>query len=83
MLELADPLGARVRGDEYETYSSPDTTFRHPDDEALKRAASTESRRMLWRDPSSPAWMRIYIVVLPRASWPLLGNSVGNRFQSQ
>ena len=32
MLELAERLGARVRGDELETYRTPTETYLHPDD---------------------------------------------------
>jgi hypothetical protein len=41
MLELAEKLGARVRGDEGETYRSIDDVFTHPDDES--GAVATES----------------------------------------
>jgi hypothetical protein len=34
MLNIADQLGARVRGDELETYRTLDDTFIHPDDQA-------------------------------------------------
>jgi hypothetical protein len=37
MLELARQLGARVRGDEDETYESVDRTYLHPDDRILQK----------------------------------------------
>lgn len=39
MIELADLLGAWVRGDELETYRTPDDLYTHPDDVELLRAA--------------------------------------------
>lgn len=36
MIELAGYLGARVRGDEYETYRSPSEVHIHPDDGAVR-----------------------------------------------
>lgn len=46
MLELAARLGARVRGDEFETYRTPDDTYEHPDDAAAIAAARAETRRL-------------------------------------
>lgn len=37
MIALAGQLGARVRGDEFETYRSLDDTYIHPDDEGAHR----------------------------------------------
>ena len=52
MLRLAEPLKARVRGDEFETYRSPTETYIHPDDkeaaenaEALRQASLTKHKR--------------------------------------
>jgi hypothetical protein len=54
MLELAARLGARVRGDELETYRSPTETYHHPDDERLLAstrplgaAPSTRSEKLI------------------------------------
>ena len=41
MLNLAERLGARVRGDELETYITPEETYIHPED---KRAAEEAKR---------------------------------------
>lgn len=38
MIELADLLGARVRGDEFETYRAYDDVYVHPDDAEVARA---------------------------------------------
>jgi hypothetical protein len=46
MLELASVLGARVRGDELETYRTPDDTFTHPDDRRAIAEAKASVRRM-------------------------------------
>lgn len=42
MLRIADRLGARVRGDELETYRSPSETYCHPDDRRAQDAATKE-----------------------------------------
>lgn len=47
LLELAAPLGARVRGDELETYRTVDETYVHPDDREEARAARQESADVL------------------------------------
>ncbi|AKU21531.1 hypothetical protein [Massilia sp. NR 4-1] len=49
MLELASKLEARVRGDELETYRTPDLTYAHPDDLPLIEAARVESRQQVRR----------------------------------
>jgi hypothetical protein len=49
MLELAEALGARVRGDELETYRTVNETFIHPDDEKDVRLARSSSNGLLWR----------------------------------
>ena len=45
MIELADLLGARVRGDELETYRTLDDVYQHPDDAALRRDAGPAPAR--------------------------------------
>jgi hypothetical protein len=47
MLELARELGARVRGDEFETYATPDQTYAHPDDKRLAELARADSAKLL------------------------------------
>lgn len=47
MLELARELGARLRGDEFETYVTADQTYAHPDDERLERLARADSAQLL------------------------------------
>lgn len=49
MLELAAKLEARVRGDELETYRTPDMTYAHPDDLPLIEAARVETRQKVRR----------------------------------
>ncbi|MBK8475163.1 MAG: hypothetical protein IPL39_02325 [Opitutaceae bacterium] len=46
MLQLAERLRARVRGDEFETYRTPHESYLHPDDRAEKERADAVSRSM-------------------------------------
>lgn len=62
LLTLATRLGARVRGDEYETYTSPGDTYNHPDDLELQREDEAKSLELLRRDPFSTEKARYYIV---------------------
>ncbi len=53
MIELADKIGARVRGDELETYRTVDEEYIHPDDVELVRqmqeaSAKREVKRSRW-----------------------------------
>ena len=61
MIALADVLGARVRGDEGETYRSLDDACSHPDDEDAQRAAHASSDR--WRRRERRTWIVRGIVV--------------------
>lgn len=45
MLDIADKLGARVRGDENETYITPDETMMHPDDAPLFQEEAARRKR--------------------------------------
>lgn len=47
MLALATHLGARVRGDELETYRTTNETYLHPDDAEEKEESEAQSRA--WR----------------------------------
>lgn len=51
MIALADQMGARVRGDELETYRSVDDAYSHPDDAQLIEAARAASAAR-----GSPDW---------------------------
>ena len=62
MLALATRLQARVRGDEYETYATPDQTYEHPDDVVMRSRDEALSLEMLRRDPLGPQRMRLYII---------------------
>lgn len=46
MLDLASALGGRVRGDEFETYRTPDECYSHPADASVVAAAAHESSRV-------------------------------------
>ncbi|HEY0062343.1 MAG TPA: hypothetical protein VGC21_09500 [Telluria sp.] len=51
MIELGNLMGARVRGDEYETYRSVDQPYIHADDHALlaeQEAALPRARWTIW-----------------------------------
>lgn len=47
MLDLAARLNARVRGDEMETYRTPEDTYHHPDDLEKIQEADVLTKRML------------------------------------
>lgn len=49
MINLATPLKARVRGDEFETYITPEQTQIHPDDERAIDAAKRETVNVVRR----------------------------------
>lgn len=55
MLALAAALGARVRGDEGETYRSLDDTYAHPDDEDDRRAAAAATQA--WKRKERRIWI--------------------------
>jgi hypothetical protein len=49
MLRLAAHLGARVRGDELETYRTATESFLHPDDAEAKAESNAEGRALIRR----------------------------------
>jgi hypothetical protein len=61
MIALAAALGARVRGDEGETYRSLGDAYTHPDDEDDQRAAAASSDR--WRRRARRTWIVRGIIV--------------------
>ena len=48
MVELAEVLGARVRGDELETYRADLTTHVHPDDKGQASATRLSRTKVFW-----------------------------------
>jgi len=62
MVALAKRLHARVRGDEWETYTSKDQTFQHPDDTALRKEAEASSKILLARSMQQQRFMRNAII---------------------
>lgn len=72
MIELAGRLGARVRGDEFETYRSLTDTYVHPDDRAAHEAARPPGRARGVAAPGSLARRVIVVVVLAVALTALL-----------
>jgi len=75
MLELAAALGARVRGDEGETYRTVDETYLHPDDREAEAAARADVARMIRRARR----MRILLPILLFGAVALLGLLLGRR----
>lgn len=47
MIDLATALKARVRGDELETYRTPDETYSHPDDRKTVDDSAAQTERLL------------------------------------
>ena len=54
MLDLAAPLGARVRGDEGETYRTPTESYVHPDDARRARADDAAVAARRWAKTLAP-----------------------------
>ena len=73
MIGLADCLGARVRGDDFETYRTPFETYQHPDDQTEIRAHALarqkQARRRWIPDPRRFAVIGIAIVLGLIGSW--------------
>lgn len=49
LLKIADEIAGRVRGDELETYRTPDETYVHPDDVLEKREQQNLGEKMVKR----------------------------------
>ena len=62
MVALAKRLGARVRGDEWETYDSTNKTFHHPDDVPLRKEAEARSKALLAHSTHEQRFIRTAIV---------------------
>lgn len=70
MIELAGLLGARVRGDELETYRAVDDTYHHPDDRELIEDAHALSRTMARAQRRTDWIMRMgAITMIALAGW--------------
>lgn len=46
MIDIAKQLGARVRGDEFETFHTPTETFSHPDDKLNIQRAEESAKQI-------------------------------------
>lgn len=68
MIALANALDARVRGDEGETYRSPDDAYAHPDDEDDRRAAAAASDQWARRERRRWIWRGIVVALLAVAA---------------
>lgn len=64
VIRLADALGARARGDEFESYRSVDDWYVHPDDQAEMDAAKRLTRSMTARTWRRNLWNGFRLVVL-------------------
>lgn len=62
MIDLAADLGARVRGDEFETYSSPERSYRHPDDRGEEKEADRLTQQLIRRRTKSQILLNLSIV---------------------
>jgi len=62
MLALAPLLGARVRGEEFETYKTIDQWYRHPDDIQLKKEAEITGEAVLAKEKKEQKVIRIVII---------------------
>ncbi|AKJ29208.1 hypothetical protein AAW51_2517 [Caldimonas brevitalea] len=62
LLDLAKRLGARVRGDEFETYETVDRTYFHPDGIQARGDAERESKAMLADHLKTQRIIRIGII---------------------
>jgi hypothetical protein len=65
MINIAKYLGARVRGDEFETYESLDNTYIHPEDRDEARFAQEKSAAYLTQhNRTKTIWWIIKVVSL-------------------
>ncbi|MFM9434745.1 hypothetical protein ACFDR9_001807 [Janthinobacterium sp. CG_23.3] len=69
MIELAQRLGARVRGEEFETYRSVDEVYDHPDDAALRGPAPRPDAEV----KRSAAWGEWRGRLIAVGIWMLIG----------
>lgn len=78
LIDLADKLGGRVRGDEFETYRTPDETYRHPDDAAAVEAADGLSKTM-WRRSRRRSFLFNLLIIIAFVLLGLLVNYISKR----
>jgi len=77
MIAIANKLGARVRGDEFETYSSVSESYAHADDRGLEEAARIETKRIKaatrkrqWLlNGSIMGFFVLLVIVFKKAGW--------------
>ena len=65
LIAVAAQLGARVRGDELETYRTVDDTYTHPDDRAQAQRASELSEVLYRRSRRRRRLMLVGLTVVP------------------
>lgn len=64
MLDLAEKLEARVRGDDFETYKNLSETFLHPDDVEEKEIAYKEGDKLSAAQRREQSRIRLFIILL-------------------
>jgi hypothetical protein len=62
MVALASALDARVRGDEFETYTSGGESYFHPDDARLRKEAERESQALIAASMGEHKRIRNFII---------------------
>jgi hypothetical protein len=62
MLEFAAHIGARVRGDELETYRTPTESYLHPDDAEAKSASEAHTGMLIGRTRLKSIALRAAVV---------------------
>jgi hypothetical protein len=63
MIDIAAQLGARVRGDEFETFRTPTETYSHPDDRSDLQQAD-ESARQIKKTARRKQWILNLVLIL-------------------
>ncbi len=63
MIDLADRLGARVRGDEFETYRSVDDSYFDSSDRAEKEQQERASAELLKVESRHQSRIRLFVVL--------------------
>jgi hypothetical protein len=62
MIDLAKQLGARVRGDEFETYRSIDETYFDPEDAEERRRTQQQGEELVLSSSRQQRWIRLAII---------------------
>ena len=82
VINFAKELGGRVRGDEFETYTSADQIYTHPDDVVLRKIDEEKSAALLQKDFSSQKKI-FHTIIGFFLLLGLIGFLIGKWFESQ